>query len=70
MGSILTHIFKFLDIEKIRKQQDEAFLAESVDLADLERRLKILENTHTRRHNYGYGNDYSNNFHLTLQSFR
>lgn len=64
MGNILTHIFSFLNIEKIRKQQDEAYLAESVDMADLERRIKILENTHTRRHNYGYGNDNPLYFHL------
>jgi hypothetical protein len=64
MGKILTHIFDFLNTEKQRKQQEEAFLAESVDLADLERRQKFLENTHTRRFNYG--NDYPHNFHSTF----
>jgi hypothetical protein len=65
MGKILTHLFDFLNTEKQRKQQEEAFLAESVDLADLERRQKFLENnTHTRRFNYG--NDYPHNFHSTF----
>ncbi len=49
MKKLFTHIRKFLDADFRQKTEDDLFLAESTDLADLERRLHILENRHTQR---------------------
>ena len=59
MKKLFTHIRNFLDADFRQKTEDELFLAESKDLADLERRLHILENRHTHRsltnaHNTSY----------------
>ena len=47
MKNLLKKVLDFLDTERARKAKDDAFLAESTDLVDLERRIKILENRRT-----------------------
>jgi phage regulator Rha-like protein len=42
---ILTQIRDYFDEDKQRKIAEEAFLSEATDIVDLERRLRILENT-------------------------